>query len=53
MEWLTTAVTGCLDIFSTTIGLISETPVLALLFAGGTIIPLGFGLFGKAKHSIS
>lgn len=53
MEWLTTAVTGCLEVFSTVIDTITTTPVLALLFAGGTIIPMGIHLLSKTKHSIS
>ena len=53
MEWSTTAVTGCLDIFSSVIEVITTTPVLALLFAGGTVIPMGISLLGRTKNSIS
>lgn len=53
MEWLTTAVTGCLDVFSNVIDVVTTTPVLALLFAGGTVIPMGIGLLSRTKHSIS
>lgn len=53
MDWLNTAVTNVVTIFGTVMGLIEDTPVLGLIFAGGCIVPLGFGILSRARHSVS
>lgn len=52
MEWLTTATSGVLDVFSTVLSTITDTPILALLFAGGTIIPIGMNLLNRFKGTV-
>lgn len=51
MEWLTTALSTCTGFFTTVLGLITDTPVLAIIFVGGTIVPLAFRIFRNAKRS--
>lgn len=50
MEWITTGAESVLSIFDTLLTKITTTPILAMLFVGGTVIPLGFKIFKKFKH---
>lgn len=50
MEWITTGAESVLSIFDTLLNKITTTPILAMLFVGGTVIPLGFRIFKKFKH---
>lgn len=51
MEWITTGAQNILTIFDTLLDTITGNPLLAMLFVGGTIIPLGFMIFEKFKHA--
>lgn len=51
MEWITTGATNILSIFDTLLGVIETNPLLGMLFVGGTVIPLGFGIFSHFKHA--
>lgn len=51
MEWITTGATNILSIFDTLLGVIETNPLLGMLFVGGTVIPLGFGIFHQFKHA--
>lgn len=50
IEWLTTASDAVLGVMSDVIDTITTTPVLAIVFVAGTIIPLGIGLFKKFRR---
>ena len=51
MEWITTGAESVLTIFDTLLDTITTNPLLAMLFVGGTIIPLGFRIFKKFKRA--
>lgn len=51
MEWITTGAQNILTIFDTLLDTITGNPLLAMLFVGGTIIPLGFMIFHKFKNA--
>lgn len=51
MEWITTGASNVLSIFDVLLDTITTNPLLAMLFVGGTIIPLGFGIFSHFKHA--
>lgn len=51
MEWITTGATNVLSIFDTLLGVIETNAVLGMLFVGGTVIPLGFGIFHHFKRA--
>lgn len=51
MEWITTATTTVMDTMSTVLDTITSTPILAVIFVGGTIIPLGLRIFKKFKSN--
>lgn len=51
MEWMTTAVTTCMTLFTTILDTITSNAVLSVIFAGGTLIPLGFKIFRKFKRA--
>lgn len=50
MEFITTSATTVVDVMGTMIDAITTTPILALCFTAGTILPIGIGLFRKLKH---
>lgn len=49
MEWLTTASTAITSLVESTIDLVTGNSILAILFAAGTILPVGFRVFKKLK----
>lgn len=51
MEWITTGAENVLSIFDTLLDTITKNPLLAMLFVGGTIIPIGFRIFKKFKRA--
>lgn len=51
MEWISSGATAVLSIFDTLLDTITTNPILAMLFVGGTIIPLGFRIFKKFKRA--
>lgn len=51
MEWITTGAENVLSIFDTLLDTITTNPLLAMLFVGGTIIPIGFRIFKKFKRA--
>lgn len=51
MEWITTGAESMLSIFDTLLSTITSNPLLAMLFVGGTIIPIGFRIFKKFKRA--
>lgn len=51
MEWITTGAENVLSIFDTLLNTITMNPLLAMLFVGGTIIPIGFRIFKKFKRA--
>lgn len=51
MEWITTGATNVLSIFDTLLTTITTNSLLAMLFVGGTVIPLGFKIFRKFKRA--
>lgn len=51
MEWMTTALTTCTELFSTILTLVTDNPVMAVVFVGGTVVPVGFAIFRQAKRS--
>lgn len=50
---ITTALTTLTSVATTLINYALENPMLAILFVGGTIVPVGFALFKQARHSVS
>ena len=50
-EWFTSASTAATDLMTSMMNLITGNPVFAVLFVGGTLIPLGLKLFKKVKRS--
>lgn len=51
MSWITDGAEAVLSIFDTLLGVIESNPLIGMLFVGGTIIPLGFGIFHHFKHA--
>lgn len=51
MEWLETAMTGVTAMFTNAIELITGNPILSVLFAAGTFVPMGLRLFTKGKRA--
>ncbi len=51
MEWITTGAESVLSIFDVLLDTITTNPLLAMLFVGGTIIPIGFRIFKKFKRA--
>lgn len=51
MEWITTAATNVLSIFDSLLDAISKNSVLGMIFVGGTLIPIGFGILSRFKNS--
>lgn len=51
MEWITTGAENVLSIFDTLLNTITTNSLLAMLFVGGTIIPIGFRIFKKFKRA--
>ena len=51
MEWIGTGAQAVLSIFDSILDTITTNPLLAMLFVGGTIIPLGFRIFKKFKRA--
>lgn len=51
MEWITSGAENILQIFDVLLDTITKNPLLAMLFVGGTIIPLGFSIFQHFKHA--
>lgn len=51
MEWFTTASATIVDIMEGLLTTITGNPLLALLFASSTIIPLGLKLLKKFKKA--
>lgn len=51
MEWISTGATNVLSIFDVLLNTITSNPLLAMLFVGGTIIPIGFKIFKKFKRA--
>lgn len=51
MEWISTGASNVLSIFDVLLDTITTNPLLAMLFVGGTIIPIGFRIFKKFKRA--
>ena len=51
MEWISTGASNILSIFDVLLDTITTNPLLAMLFVGGTVIPLGFAIFQHFKHA--
>lgn len=51
MEWISTGASNILSIFDVLLDTITTNPLLAMLFVGGTVIPLGFTIFQHFKHA--
>lgn len=51
MEWISTGATNVLSIFDVLLNTITSNSLLAMLFVGGTIIPIGFKIFKKFKRA--
>lgn len=50
MENVLTGLDTCLDVFSSLLDLVVQHPVLATVFAGGTLVPIGIGIFHSMKR---
>lgn len=50
MEWVTTGMTNVTSVFTGIFDVIADNPVLALIFVGTTVVPLGFGMLQRFKH---
>lgn len=51
METFSTAFSTCIDYVGDVISLITGQAVLTTLFVGGTLVPLAFKIFRKAKRA--
>ena len=51
MENIGTALTSAVGYVETILGTVMGNEVLALIFAAGTILPLGIGVFKKFKKA--
>lgn len=51
MEFIATSTTTIMSMFTQIIDTITGTPILALLFVGGTVLPIGFAIFKKFKRA--
>ena len=51
MSWISGGAEAVLSIFDTLLGVIESNPLIGMLFVGGTIIPLGFGIFRRFKRA--
>ena len=51
MSWISDGAEAVLSIFDTLLGVIESNPLIGMLFVGGTIIPLGFGIFRRFKRA--
>lgn len=51
MEWISTGAENVLSIFDVLLDTITTNSLLAMLFVGGTIIPIGFRIFKKFKRA--
>ncbi len=51
MEWLTTALETVSTLFTWILNLITSNPILAVLFAAGTLVPAGIGIFSRIKKT--
>ena len=51
MEWISTGAENVLSIFDVLLDTITTNRLLAMLFVGGTIIPIGFRIFKKFKRA--
>lgn len=51
MEWLTTATTAVTTLVSGTLDTITTTPVLAMVFTGTVLMPIGIRLFRKLRRA--
>ena len=51
LEWITDGAEAVLSIFDVLLDTITGNPILAMLFVGGTIIPIGFRIFKKFKKA--
>lgn len=49
MEWLTSASEAITTLVESTISMVTGNTILAVLFAAGTILPVGFKIFKKLK----
>lgn len=51
MDWLATALESCTTLFTWVINLVTSNALLAIVFACGTLVPAGIGIFRKIKHA--
>lgn len=54
MTWeaISTAMTNFSDVVTSAIGTISSSPALMAIFVGGSLLPVGFKLFKRAKKAV-
>ena len=50
-EAITSAVSSIGTVFTEVIGWVTSNTLLTLCFVGGTIVPIGIGVFRKLKRS--
>ncbi len=50
MEAIMTGFDSCLSLFTKMLDVVTTHPILALIFAGGTLVPIGFGIFHNFKR---
>lgn len=50
-EWITTAIASCTDLFNGAIDMITGNSLMAVLLVGGTLVPLGFKIFRRARRT--
>ncbi len=49
-EVLTNAVSDVMTLVTTMLGFVTQNELLAVIFVGGTLVPLGIGIYRKFKH---
>lgn len=51
-DTITTAFTNCTGYVGQIITLLTSNEILATIFVGGTLIPLAFSVFHRAKNAV-
>lgn len=51
-EQISAAMTNFADVVTSTISTISSNPALMAIFVGGSLLPIGFKLFKRAKKAV-
>ena len=54
MTWadITAALTNFGDVLTSAIGSINSSPALMAMFVGGSLLPIGFKIFKRAKKAV-